>query len=281
MKLAANRYYKHMGCLSRPDCRVASEVNHRVGEATSALRSISTTVLGAKALPQAVKLQAVNSFVLSRLVYNAGIWPELGRSELAKVQGVRTYAWRNVLGEHNVGRADGERSTDVEVRRRLRQCSARDLLAAQRLRHLRRLLVAAPDYLLGMVQSTSMCADSWAHMVFEDLRTMAERAQSFGGLLVATLPPPDRAYEAWRRFIVDRPDAWSSAILKLFVNHGGKFDPAADDPYLPQVLAGLGLQCPVKVFRCETCNKPFVPPQLPQHSRVQCAWRALQDSRQA
>ena len=87
MKLTVNRYYKHMGCLSRPDCRVASEVNHRVGEAMTALRSISTTVLGAKALPQAVKLQAVGSFVLSRLVYNAGIWPELGRSELAKVHG--------------------------------------------------------------------------------------------------------------------------------------------------------------------------------------------------
>ena len=100
------------------------------------------------------------------------------------------------------------------------------------------------------------------------------------GILVASLPPPEGAFETWR-LIVDRPGAWSSAILKLFVNHGGKFDPAADDPYLPQVLAGLGPTVSGRSVPVRDLQQAFRRPQLPQHSQVQSARCALQDSRQA
>ena len=257
-KLVVGKYYKHMGCLTRPDGRVASEISHRVGETRSALRGIASSILSAHGLDTGVKLQAVGGFVLSRLLYNAGSWPPLSGAEVSKIQAARSYAWRSILREHNAGRGHGDRSTDLTIRQTLRQCTVGDLLAAQRLRHLRRILVAAPEYLLGLVQTTTDLPDAWGRLIQADLVAMSERAQDFRGLLVASLPDPLIDFDPWRRLIIDRPVAWSSAITKLFIDHGGRFEPAAEEcPEIDPATEISDNEGPAPSHQCQQCHKSF------------------------
>ena len=161
------RTYKHMGCKISVDLQPTAEVKSRTGQMYSAMRSLQRRVLSNPRLPQEVKVQLSTTLLHSRLLYNMGATPVLGRRQFA------TYAHAYVapfrLAASMANTVLGQRWSDEAVLVQVARPSAQTVLVTLRVKLFIRMTLYAPRPLFMLIFALIDEPSSWAHAVVLDL----------------------------------------------------------------------------------------------------------------
>lgn len=249
--------YKHVGTTVTSDGGMMREVTKRCSDALACFCPLATKVFGCKQVSPCLRLALASSLVFSRLLYNAGVWPQLHQAAFRRLNATYMRVLRRV---HGAVRANGGwKVKDGEVFQQLGASSLEDKLRQARLKTLAKFVRCAPPALRLLLQVKGRCGEpmSWIAAIRDDLQELARRLPE----KLASLGDPVENAADWQTLIERYPAEWSSLVDLAFARP----PVVADEPCVPKARAGaVNLE-----FVCRTCSAAFATGKArAQHERV-------------
>ena len=254
-----------------PSWGLKQEIAHRAASTRPEPGALKAKFLRAGPLPYAAKHAAVESYVMSRLLYNACTWSGYRAEDLHALDVIRIQAWRVSLGLQNHLLDPSQRVTDQAVWAMVGQPTAPRLVACARLSQLPALLATAPPVVLALAQAGANAQASWTATVMADLAMLLPHLPRGHPLREpAALASPLAIASAFKA----APKGWRPAVARLraalarLTREEAQAALAASPPALPVCLPQASYPCPT----CEAC----VPSKaaLNGHRAVRHAYRA-------
>ena len=140
--------YQHLGTMFSQSMSLKSELDGRIGKAAAAFRQMSKPIFNNKKLAPALRLQLLESLVLSIVFYGSGTWPLLNHRMYAKLAHV-VVKWQRQIAADGYWRDDRTADHDFQARWQLPVLSAR--LAKHRLLYAFKMVQHAPQDLITCV----------------------------------------------------------------------------------------------------------------------------------
>lgn len=165
--------YQHLGTAFHQSLSMRNELHGRLGKASAAYRQLSNLVFGNRKLKPTVRLQLLESLVLSILFHGAGTWPLLNSRLYAKLSHAIIGWQRRIVNE---GFRSSTRLSDVEFQAKWHLVPLSTRLAKHRLLYGFQMIANAPQDLVTCVsaeddlgQTSSWCsafrhALAWLHL---------------------------------------------------------------------------------------------------------------------
>eukprot|EP00435_Cladocopium_sp_Y103_P065630 s84_g27.t1 len=91
--------YQHLGTSFSQSLSFASELTSRLGKAANAYRQLSKSLFRNRSLTPVLRLQLLESLVLSILMYGSGVWPLLSHRQYGKLSHAIIGWQRNITGD--------------------------------------------------------------------------------------------------------------------------------------------------------------------------------------
>jgi len=140
--------YQHLGTMFSQSMSLKSELDGRIGKAAAAFRQMSKPIFNNKKLAPALRLQLLESLVLSIVFYGSGTWPLLNHRMYAKLAHV-VVKWQRQIAADGYWRDDRTADHDFQARWQLPVLSAR--LAKHRLLYAFKMVQHAPQDLITCI----------------------------------------------------------------------------------------------------------------------------------
>lgn len=165
--------YQHLGTAFHQSLSMRNELRGRLGKASAAYRQLSKLVFGNRKLRPTVRLQLLESLVLSILFHGAGTWPLLNSRLYAKLSHAIVGWQRRIVNE---GFWSSTRLPDAEFQAKWHLMPLSTRLAKHRLLYGFQMIAHAPQDLITCIsaeddlgQASSWCsafrhALSWLHL---------------------------------------------------------------------------------------------------------------------
>ena len=102
--------YQHLGTIFSQSMSLHNELTGRIGKASAAFRQMSRAIFNNKKIAPAVRLQLLESLVLSIVFYGSGTWPLLNHRMYTKLAHVITQWQRRIVADGFWN--DGRKSDD-------------------------------------------------------------------------------------------------------------------------------------------------------------------------
>ena len=147
--------YQHLGTVFSQSLSLQSEMSGRIGKASAAFRQMSRTIFTNKKLAPALRLQLLESLVLSIVFYGSGTWPLLNHRMYTKLAHV-IVQWQRRIAADGFWREDRTSDSDFQARWQLPTLSAR--LAKHRLLYAFKMVKHAPQDLITCITAEDASA---------------------------------------------------------------------------------------------------------------------------
>ena len=184
--------YQHLGTVFSQSLSLQSEMNGRIGKASAAFRQMSRTIFTNKKLAPALRLQLLESLVLSIVFYGSGTWPLLNHRMYTKLAHV-VVQWQRRIAADGFWRDDRTSDSDFQARWQLPTLSAR--LAKHRLLYAFKMVKHAPQDLITCItaEDASASQSPWCSALRHAIDWMRlQDPQSFAQVSVDT---PDALFQ--------------------------------------------------------------------------------------
>ena len=152
--------YQHLGTVFSQSMSLQSELNGRIGKASAAFRQMSRPIFCNKRIAPQVRLQLLESLVLSIVFYGSGTWPLLNHRMYTKLAHV-IVQWQRRIAAEGFWRDDRTSDSDFQACWQLPVLSAR--LAKHRLLYAFKMVHNAPQDLITCITGEDAMAhqSSW------------------------------------------------------------------------------------------------------------------------
>ena len=164
--------YTHLGTSFGQSLHFGGEVQRRIGQATTAFRQLAKPVFANRKISITTRLQLLEALVCSRLLYNAGVWPELTPKQHKKLEHVILVWQRRVIGK---GFWSNDNVPDAVLQRRWKLPPLATRLALARIRF----ALAASRHASSTVwrligQEANACKTSWLQLLLPALQWITD-----------------------------------------------------------------------------------------------------------
>lgn len=195
--------YKHLGSIFCAEGHMTREVHARIGMASATYQQLRRPIFNNGALSANVKLQLLETLVLSQLSYGLATWNQVGDGLLRKIESFVLKCQRQVCRF----RQDG---TNDEFRGLFRLPTVETRLAAARLQYAARVWTVGPDILRDLLTSEDQCmTNGWLQSVRADLEWYQDVMGSRSLLLE---PEIEHAALVWR----EEARRWKKSVKQAF-----------------------------------------------------------------
>ena len=184
--------YQHLGTVFSQSLSLQSEMSGRIGKASAAFRQMSRTIFANKKLAPALRLQLLESLVLSIVFYGSGTWPLLNHRMYTKLAHV-IVQWQRRIAADGFWREDRTSDSDFQACWQLPTLSAR--LAKHRLLYAFKMVKHAPQDLITCItaEDASASQSPWCSALRHAIDWMRlQDPQSFAQAAVDT---PDALFQ--------------------------------------------------------------------------------------
>ena len=193
--------YKHLGVLLSSGGDLLREIQHRIGQAWTAWRSLRRQIFTNRNLKPKTRLELCFSLVMSKLFYGSGAWPLLTSALLRKLQTCYHKIIRATVGEL-VHKNSTQRRTDEAILAQYRVPTVRVRLAQERLTYARRLHLHASGMLSQLLDAEDrFCPNSWFAGVRADFEWLAEINGNAWGQSLEEARSLWHTKSGWKNFI--------------------------------------------------------------------------------
>lgn len=233
--------YKHLGGQICPRNNMDLEVRYRSSAAQTAYSQLRTGIFAEPRLPAALKLQARDTFVESRLLHNAAVWPPLSSGQVARLSACHMRTMRAAAGIHYTEGAPT--FTDQEVQAIARQPGVDMAIRICRLRYVQRLMLSGPTTLRLLLEQEQ----TWLDTIHQDIKWVAAMAEPAWLLQALDDEDPASVLQAVAR----AGRSWRTSLRKALKAH---LDSLGDDgPPAPQQVVPFA----EGNFVCYQCGEEF------------------------
>ena len=256
------RQYRHLGGLIVANGSLVPETARRTKASDAALKAIGVHILRSKEVPAPTKLQAVQSFVWSRLLYNVHTWTRLAGRQLRALESAFMRAIRRATGT-GWGSTTRLPPSDA-VLQAIRHPSLECMVRQRRLLLLGRLLRDGPPSLRALLATQPRgLPQPWVTLLIDDLRVFKLHVPA-----VAALPDPAAQVGPWLALARDWPGPWKLLVCRLITYDSSQGSPTPTP-------AGERLhsctECFAQGLTANFCSLKA----LRQHCRVKHGYRCL------
>lgn len=163
--------YTHLGIIGAQHSDMSSDLNYKIGKASSAVRSMSRALFYNRRLSVQLRLQLFDTLVLPIIFYGSGSWPLLSARQFQRLSAVITKWQRHIVG---TGYWTDGNVTDAAFRAYWKIPGLAVRLAKHRLLFLFQLHKQAPLIVWDMLTAEDeTCRTSWLHAVRHALQWLA------------------------------------------------------------------------------------------------------------
>ena len=163
--------YTHLGIIVAQHSDLSSDLNYKIGKASSAIRSMSRALFYNRRLSVRLRLQLFDTLVLPIIFYGSGGWPLLSARQFQRLSAVITKWQRQIVG---TGYWSDGNVTDAAFRAQWKIPDLAVRLAKHRSLFLFQLHKQAPLVVWDMITAEDeTCRTSWLHAVRHALQWLA------------------------------------------------------------------------------------------------------------
>ena len=174
------REYKYVGTFTTISKSMIPEINNRTQSVFVAMEGLNPRFLRLPNVPQNAKSHVLNMVLLTRCLFNAGVWPSLQTNELRRLHAAFLKVMRTVAGfERPCHGADNKWISDENVILHLKALPHRFLLMVQRLSLVVRIFSVRHPALLRILWAAQGTNRSWVASFIEDVHLIATHSDVF------------------------------------------------------------------------------------------------------
>ncbi|CAE7215539.1 unnamed protein product, partial [Symbiodinium sp. KB8] len=228
--------YRHLGVQTTANGGIMAEVKHRVALAWAAFRQGRARVFRSKRIAVAKRGALLATHVLTKLLFAAGAWPQLGKGEYAIFSHAVLSLYRQTLA---IGPDGDQHLTHATVCALLQQPPPEVLLTVERARYLLQLFHSAPAQLWAFIRRDP----SYISLLQSVVRWLYDWLRN-----TTTLHDPAEDWGPWSDLIHERPGYFKAlikrarglelarvtgfaalqALRRAILSAGGRADPEVD-----------------------------------------------------
>ena len=179
------------------------ELQYRISQARAAYHEAKRKIYKNRAIRIARKSTLLEATVLSRLLQGAGAWPRLAKGETKIFEAA---IWGFYRGMLCIPRTAHQSVTAMTCCALVRLPTPATLLRKARLLYLRQIVASGPPQLWAVVRADT----AYTSLLRQDLQWLHLWSHT-----TAPLPDPNRDWEAWRRFMLDRPGPYKGLVKRV------------------------------------------------------------------
>ena len=195
--------YKHLGVYQTPGGKMRHELHYRISQARAAYHEAKRKIYKNRAIRIERKSTLLEATVLSRLLQGAGAWPRLAKGETKTFEAA---IWGFYRGMLCIPRTAHQNVTALMCCALVRLPTPATLLRKARLLYLRQIVASGPPQLWAVVRADT----AYTSLLRQDLQWLHLWSHT-----TAPLPDPNRDWEAWRRFMLDRPGPYKGLVKRV------------------------------------------------------------------
>ena len=163
--------YTHLGIIVAQHSDLSSDLNYKIGKASSAVRSMSRALFYNRRLSVPLRLQLFDTLVLPIIFYGSGAWPLLSARQFQRLSATITKWQRQIV---STGYWSDANVTDAAFRAHWKIPDLAVRLAKHRLLFLFQIHRQAPLVVWDMITAEDeTCRTSWLHAVRHALQWLA------------------------------------------------------------------------------------------------------------
>lgn len=256
--------YQHLGTMFSQSMNLGSEIDGRVGKAVAAFRQMSKSIFHNKKLAPALRLQLLESLVLSILFYGSGTWPLLNHRMYTKLSHV-VVQWQRQIAADGFWRDDRTSDHDFQARWQVPVLSAR--LAKHRLLYAFKMVQHAPQDLITCVtaEDDSNKGSPWClalrHAIdwlrLQDSSSFAHEPVDTSSTLIQWLHDHRQDGPPLVRRLARRAIQQDHLVFELKQNTKRIYDVCRLQGVLFDQLPDVALTASITEFTCNLCGHGF------------------------
>ena len=215
LRLPTVQSYSDLGVLASSSGNNGPELSQRRSHCLAAVRPLRGPIFSNTAFSTATRLELLDSYATSRLIYNGHILSGWTESDLSYVNRSAVLAYKSVIARPAKDAAHHAISNS-RVYATTGRGEFTATLAYRRLTYLTRLFNQATGALFNILQQTADFEGSWTKLVEADLKFFAVYSP-----LIADLS--EKSWANLKAFCVDQPSAWKAACKTALRVYSGHF----------------------------------------------------------